>query len=140
MNCSLPGFSVHGINQQEYWNIFDPGIEPTSPALACRFFTAEPPGKPICVSVCVCVCVIVCVLCSVTSVMSDFLQLHGLPPPRLLDPWDSPGKNTGVGCHFLLIRLYMYIYIYIYIYITPNFIRATLLNHPLAYFSLSWCM
>ena len=24
------------------------------------------------------------------------------PPTRLLHPWDSPGKNTGVGCHFLL--------------------------------------
>ena len=23
-------------------------------------------------------------------------------PPRLRRPWDSPGKNTGVGCHFLL--------------------------------------
>ena len=30
------------------------------------------------------------------------LQLHGLQPIRLLCPWDSPGKNTGVGCHFLL--------------------------------------
>ena len=27
---------------------------------------------------------------------------HGLQPTRLLHPWDSPGKNTGVGCHFLL--------------------------------------
>ena len=27
---------------------------------------------------------------------------HGLQPTRLLCPWDSPGKNTGVGCHFLL--------------------------------------
>ena len=27
---------------------------------------------------------------------------HGLWPARLLHPWDSPGKNTGVGCHFLL--------------------------------------
>ena len=27
---------------------------------------------------------------------------HGLQPTRLLSPWDSPGKNTGVGCHFLL--------------------------------------
>ena len=27
---------------------------------------------------------------------------HGLYPTRLLRPWDSPGKNTGVGCHFLL--------------------------------------
>ena len=27
---------------------------------------------------------------------------HGLYPSRLLCPWDSPGKNTGVGCHALL--------------------------------------
>ena len=27
---------------------------------------------------------------------------HGLQPARLPRPWDSPGKNTGVGCHFLL--------------------------------------
>ena len=27
---------------------------------------------------------------------------HGLQPTRLLCPWDSPGKNTGVGSHFLL--------------------------------------
>ena len=27
---------------------------------------------------------------------------HGLQPPRLLCPWDSPGKSTGVGCHCLL--------------------------------------
>ena len=30
------------------------------------------------------------------------LQPHGLQPARLLCPWDFPGKNTGVGCHFLL--------------------------------------
>ena len=36
------------------------------------------------------------------SVMSDSMQLHGLEPARLLCPWDSPGKNTGVGCHALL--------------------------------------
>ena len=30
------------------------------------------------------------------------LQPHGLEPARLLCPWDSPGKKTGVGCHFLL--------------------------------------
>ena len=34
--------------------------------------------------------------------MSDFVRPHGLQPTRLLRPWDSPGKNTGVGCHFLL--------------------------------------
>ena len=27
---------------------------------------------------------------------------HRRQPTRLLCPWDSPGKNTGVGCHFLL--------------------------------------
>ena len=27
---------------------------------------------------------------------------HRRPPTRLPRPWDSPGKNTGVGCHFLL--------------------------------------
>ena len=27
---------------------------------------------------------------------------HGLQPTRLLRPWDFPGKNTGVGCHFLI--------------------------------------
>ena len=36
------------------------------------------------------------------SVMSDSLWPHRLQPARLLCPWDSPGKNTGVGCHFLL--------------------------------------
>ena len=30
------------------------------------------------------------------------LQTHGLSPARLLCPWDFSGKNTGVGCHFLL--------------------------------------
>ena len=34
--------------------------------------------------------------------MSDSMQPHRWPPTRLLCPWDSPGKNTGVGCHFLL--------------------------------------
>ena len=36
------------------------------------------------------------------SVMSDSPQPHGLQPSRLLRPWDSPGKNTGVGYHGLL--------------------------------------
>ena len=40
--------------------------------------------------------------CYVTSVMSDSVQPHRQQPTRLPCPWDSPGKNTGVGCHFLL--------------------------------------
>ena len=34
--------------------------------------------------------------------MSNSVWPHGLQPTRLLRPWDSPGKNTGVGCNFLL--------------------------------------
>ena len=34
--------------------------------------------------------------------MSDSVRLHRRLPTRLPRPWDSPGKNTGVGCHFLL--------------------------------------
>ena len=36
------------------------------------------------------------------SVVSDSWQPHGLQSARLLCPWDFPGKDTGVGCHFLL--------------------------------------
>ena len=36
------------------------------------------------------------------SVMSDSVKPHRWHPTRLPRPWDSPGKNTGVGCHFLL--------------------------------------
>ena len=32
--------------------------------------------------------------------MSDSLWAHGPEPARFLCPWDFPGKNTGVGCHF----------------------------------------
>ena len=39
----------------------------------------------------------VCV-CVSRSVLSNSLRPHGLKPARLLCPWSSPGKNTGVGC------------------------------------------
>ena len=45
---------------------------------------------------CICVCMISC------SVVSNSLQLYELLPARLFCPWDSPGKNPEVGCHFLL--------------------------------------
>ena len=37
-----------------------------------------------------------------STVVSDSVRPHRRQPTRLLHPWDSPGKNTGVGCHFLL--------------------------------------
>ena len=40
-------------------------------------------------------------MCVRHSVVSDSLQPHGLQPARLFCPWDFPGKNTGVSCHFL---------------------------------------
>ena len=55
MNCNPPDSSVHGISRQEHWrglpfpspgDLPDPGIKLESPALAGRFFTTLPPGKP----------------------------------------------------------------------------------------------
>ena len=40
--------------------------------------------------------------CYVASVVSDSVRPHRRQPTRLPRPWDSPGKNTGVGWHFLL--------------------------------------
>ena len=34
--------------------------------------------------------------------MSDSMRPHRWQPTRISRPWDSPGKNTGVGYHFLL--------------------------------------
>ena len=41
------------------------------------------------------------------SIMSKSLQPHELWPSRLLCPWDFPGKNTGVGCHFPLQGIFL---------------------------------
>ena len=43
-----------------------------------------------------------CCCCEVASVkVSDSVRPQRRQPTRLPSPWDSPGKNTGVGCHFL---------------------------------------
>jgi len=42
----------------------------------------------------------VCCCCCGASVVSGSVQPHRRQPIRLCHPWDSPGKNTGVGCHF----------------------------------------
>ena len=51
------------------------------------------------------VCVHACV--RAFSVVSDSLRPHGMQPARLLCPWDFPGNNTGVGCHFLLPGIFL---------------------------------
>ena len=46
-------------------------------------------------------------VCTVlAAVMPNSLQHHRLQPTSLLRPWDFPGKDTGVGCHFLLQRVH----------------------------------
>ena len=52
MDCSPPGFSVHGILQARIhfrspWDLSDPGIKPRSPALQVDSLLFEPPGKPL---------------------------------------------------------------------------------------------
>ena len=47
-------------------------------------------------------CCCCCCCCCVASVVSDSVRPHRRQPTRLPHPWHSPGKNTGVGCHFLL--------------------------------------
>ena len=47
------------------------------------------------------ICVLIMCVCVSCFVMSDSWQPHELWPARLLCPWDFPGKNTGMGCHFL---------------------------------------
>ena len=61
MDCSPPGFSVHGIFQtKEYWgekpfpssgDLPNPEIEPGSPALQVNSLPPEPPGKQIAIDV-----------------------------------------------------------------------------------------
>ena len=46
--------------------------------------------------------VLLLLLLSRFSRVPDSVRPHRRQPTRLLHPWDSPGKNTGVGCHFLL--------------------------------------
>ena len=67
----------------------DPGIEPGSPALQVDSLPTELSGKPI-------------------NTKKHYENKHcsivsdSWPPHGLYSPWNSPGKNTGVGCHFLL--------------------------------------
>ena len=58
-----------------------------------QFLTFKAPMNPVSLKVLCCCC---------CQVMSDSVWPHRRKPTRLPRPWDSPGKNTGVGCHFLL--------------------------------------
>ena len=103
MDCSPPSSSVHGILQERICvgclfllqgNLLNPGIKPESPALVGRFSTTEPPEKPMILD------------CAVLWLVAEsFLTLcypMECSPPGSSVYGDSPGKNTGVGCHTLL--------------------------------------
>ena len=49
---------------------------------------------------------ICCCSCLVIKSCLTLLQPYGLQPFRLLCPWDFPGKNTGMCCHFLLQKIF----------------------------------
>ena len=104
---SLPGSSVHGDspgkNTRVGCHALLQGIFLTqgfNPCLLCILYWQEgslpltAPGKP---HKCQC-----CYCCYVASVVSDSVWPHRRQPTRLPHPWDSPAKNTAVGCHFLL--------------------------------------
>ena len=103
MVYSLPGFSIHGILQArilECCPFLLQGIFPTQGLNLCLLHW-QADSLPLshlgssCVSYC-------CCRCQVASAMSDSEGPHRWQPIRLCRPWNSPGKNTGVGCHFLL--------------------------------------
>ena len=47
------------------------------------------------------------IVCVSHWVVSNSLWPHGLQHTKLLRLWDSPGKSIGVGCHFLLQRIFL---------------------------------
>ena len=96
-----------GFSRQGYWSglpfpslgdLPDPGIKPRSPVLQADSLPAEPQGKPksmCCIYFCAVPCLVAqsCpTLCNPTDCSSLVSSVHG----------DSPGKDTGVGCHALL--------------------------------------
>ena len=60
-----------------------------------------------------------CCCCQVTSVVSDSVWPHRRQPTRLPHPWDSLGKNTGVGCHFLLQCVKVKLLSHVWLLATP---------------------
>ena len=71
---------IVGGNSQSKSNRHPPQLKPLSPWLS---------GSIIC-------------CCLFAQLCLTLLQRYGLQPASSLCPWDFPGKNTGVGCHFLL--------------------------------------
>ena len=105
-----------GFSRQEYWSGLpfpspgdfpDPRIQPGSAALQAYYLPTELWGKPNAYLDYI-KSLLQCRKWKWSrSVVSDSLWPHGLWPTRLLPSWDSPGKSTGVGCHFLLQGIFL---------------------------------
>ena len=92
-----------GFSRQEYWsrlpcpppgNLSTQGSNPHLLRLLHWCFTTSATWEAHIRASCCC--------CQVALVVSDSVRPHRWQPTRLPRPWDSPGKNTGMGCHFLL--------------------------------------
>ena len=86
-NISFPGTSR--LRKVGFPYFSPPGIQVTSRDELLRL---EVPGSSR----------LICYCCLAAQSYPTLLRPLGLWPARLLCPWDFPGKNTGVGCHFLL--------------------------------------
>ena len=112
MDCSPPSSFVHGFPGLEYSRglafpspgaLADPGIGPTSLALAGGFFTAEPPGKPdtaTTASLCLQDCVWVLYACAQQQTFIEYLLCQALFRTPYI--YYHPHKNVGDRCHNLL--------------------------------------
>ena len=135
MDYSLLGSSVHGILQSRIWSglpfpsprdRLNTGIKPRSPALQANSLQSEPPGSPISMVIYYSLVKFYCrdldIIRQKLAVnwvyfvkMNKELKVYESESevaqlcPTHFDPMDcsSPGKGTGVGCHFLLQRVFL---------------------------------
>ena len=70
-------------------------LSPLRPPPVCTFFLLTVCLTSLEFILCICVCVCVCVVSHVRLFVILWTVAHQVPPS-----WDSPGKNTGMGCHF----------------------------------------
>ena len=90
--CQCRRCKRHGLRTLHWENPLEEEMATHPSILAWRMpWTEEPGGLQYC-----------CCCCQVTLVVSDSVRPHRWQPTRFPCPWYSPGKNTGVGCHFLL--------------------------------------
>ena len=92
-----PQGQPHWAGQQDTWNDWLPGFGGCGRQNHVHRRSQPFPGNFLGINKCP-----FCCFCEVASVVSDSVRPHRRQTTRLPRPWDSPGNNTGVGCHFLL--------------------------------------